>query len=62
MICYLLAVLLLPNVGGLKLRISFDILIEQVILMCSFGRTHDPVGYNDSGYLLDPQFHIVKKS
>ena len=55
MICYLLAALLLPNIGGLKLRISFDILIAQVILVCSFGRTHDPNGYNDSGYLLDPQ-------
>ena len=55
MICYLVAALLLPNVGGLKLRISFDILIAQVILVCSFERTHDPVEYNDSGYLLDPQ-------
>ena len=55
MICYLLEALLLPKVGGLKLRISFDILIAQVILVCLFGRTHDPVGYNDSGCLLDPQ-------
>jgi len=55
MIYYLVAALLLPNVGGLKLRISFDILIAQVILLCLFGRTHDPVGYNDSGCLLDPQ-------
>ena len=55
MISYLVEALLLSNIGGLKLRISFDILIAQVILVCSFGRTHDPIGYNDSGYLLDPQ-------
>ena len=47
--------LFLPNVSGFELKISFGILVEQVILVCSFGRTHDPVEYNDSGYLLDPQ-------
>ena len=37
MICYLVAALLLPNVGALKLRISLDILNST----CDLGVIHD---------------------
>ena len=39
MICYLVAALLIPNVGGLKLRISFEVSNST----CGLGVIHDPI-------------------